>query len=144
MSDGNNNITTGEILEVLNTKVDLDLSNVDNTSGADVVIEFQTPTAENGYTWYRKYKSGWVEQGGFYDRGSYSQSWNTTINLPVKMANAYYTTLVSGDTMNDDHLGEYGLNTEARTTTDFKIYFYTGANVDQVRCCFWEVKGMAA
>lgn len=32
--------------------------------GADYVTEWQTPTAENNYTWYRKYKSGWVEQGG--------------------------------------------------------------------------------
>lgn len=31
---------------------------------ADYVIAWQTPTAENNYTWYRKYKSGWVEQGG--------------------------------------------------------------------------------
>ncbi|MBP9999681.1 MAG: hypothetical protein KBT14_03260, partial [Proteobacteria bacterium] len=30
----------------------------------DYVVESQTPTAENNYTWYRKYKSGWVEQGG--------------------------------------------------------------------------------
>lgn len=30
----------------------------------DFVVESQLPTAENNYTWYRKYKSGWVEQGG--------------------------------------------------------------------------------
>lgn len=30
----------------------------------DWVIETQLPTAENNYTWYRKYKSGWVEMGG--------------------------------------------------------------------------------
>ena len=28
------------------------------------VIDFQEPTSANNYTWYRKYKSGWVEQGG--------------------------------------------------------------------------------
>lgn len=31
---------------------------------ADYVVAWQVPTAENNYTWYRKYKSGWVEQGG--------------------------------------------------------------------------------
>ncbi len=30
----------------------------------DWVVESQLPTAENNYTWYRKYKSGWVEMGG--------------------------------------------------------------------------------
>ena len=30
----------------------------------DYVIEWQMPTAENNHTWYRKYKSGWVEMGG--------------------------------------------------------------------------------
>lgn len=30
----------------------------------DYVVEWQEPTADNSYTWYRKYKSGWVEQGG--------------------------------------------------------------------------------
>lgn len=33
----------------------------------DYVIETQLPTASNNYTWYRKYKSGWVEQGGYSD-----------------------------------------------------------------------------
>lgn len=36
----------------------------------DYVIESQTPTAQNNYTWYRKYKSGWVEQGGVTTNGS--------------------------------------------------------------------------
>lgn len=28
------------------------------------VVDFQIPTVDNGYTWYRKYADGWVEQGG--------------------------------------------------------------------------------
>ncbi|MBO4672683.1 MAG: hypothetical protein J5608_03465, partial [Alphaproteobacteria bacterium] len=36
------------------------------TGVLDYVIESQNPTAENNYTWYRKYKSGWIEQGGYY------------------------------------------------------------------------------
>lgn len=35
-----------------------------NDLNAHKVIEFQAPTADNGYTWYRKYADGWVEQGG--------------------------------------------------------------------------------
>ena len=50
------------------------------------VIAFQAPTAENNYTWYRKYADGWVEQGGI---GTSS----TTINLPVEMADTNYCIL---------------------------------------------------
>jgi len=54
----------------------------------DYVVEFQAPTAGNNYTWYRKYKSGWVEQGGTQTgTGSYAK---VTVNLPVTMADANY------------------------------------------------------
>lgn len=133
MSDGNNNITTGEILEVLNTKVDLDLSNVDNTSGADVVIEFQTPTAENGYTWYRKYKSGWVEQGGV---GTLTNSGSTT-NLIIEMANTNYFVSITKTTGSTDHSkAEFFISD--RTTVSFTAKQYDTVNM------VWEVKGMAA
>lgn len=51
----------------------------------DYVVESQLPNASNNYTWYRKYKSGWVEQGGDFIGGG------ITIVLPVTMANAQYT-----------------------------------------------------
>lgn len=56
-------IELGGITESLNDKTDRDMRNVDTTSGADSVIAYQFPSAANNYTWYRKYKSGWVEQG---------------------------------------------------------------------------------
>ena len=37
---------------------------VTDMTGTDYVVACQMPTAENNYTWYRKYKSGWLEQGG--------------------------------------------------------------------------------
>lgn len=64
------------------------LARADALNGADYVIAWQTPTAENNYTWYRKYKSGWVEQGGI------SQSQNVT--LPVAMSNNMYLIHVTG------------------------------------------------
>lgn len=48
----------------------------------DYVVESQAPTAENNYTWYRKYKSGWVEQGG--------HSHSKTVTFPIIMANTDY------------------------------------------------------
>lgn len=51
----------GTISEALNNKVDLPSLTIPQDA-VDYVIAMQRPTADNGYTWYRKYKSGWVEQ----------------------------------------------------------------------------------
>ena len=52
-------------------------------AGADYVVAFQAPTAANGYTWYRKYKSGWVEQGGLNNSSS--------VIFPIRFSNNCYT-----------------------------------------------------
>lgn len=138
MSDGNNNITTGEILEVLNTKADVDLNNIDVTSGADSVIEYQTPTAENDYTWYRKYKSGWVEQGGFYNMTS--TAGNYYVSLPITMSDINYQVLA---TYNQNVTNtDWTANTSfiADTISQIKIH-QTTTVAGRVA---WEVKGMAA
>lgn len=75
----------------LATKADTDLSNV--SAGIDFVVESQLPTSANNYTWYRKYKSGWVEQGGIVldsEAGSYN------VVLPVTMSDTNYTIMLSG------------------------------------------------
>ena len=61
---------------------------VTDMSGTDYVIEWQEPVPENNYTWYRKYKSGWVEQGGI----AAASSGHNAVQLPVKMKYATYTT----------------------------------------------------
>lgn len=88
MSEGNNNITIGQLAETINNKMDRDGLNA-NTSWIFVVSK-QDPTPENGYTWYRKYSDGWVECGMPY---SWNGAW-TTISLPVAMrdANSYTCT----------------------------------------------------
>lgn len=53
----------------------------------DFVIETQLPTANNNYTWYRKYKSGWVEQGG--------KALSKNVTLPVTMANTNYSCMIN-------------------------------------------------
>ena len=78
-------INVGQFSEALNDKMDRDAHNVQSPS--DVVIEKQDPSAANNYTWYRKYKSGWVEQGGVYVGNSASFP---TITLPVAMADTHY------------------------------------------------------
>lgn len=49
----------------------------------DFVVESQLPTAANNYTWYRKYKSGWIEQGGTINTGSDTK---TTITFPISFS----------------------------------------------------------
>lgn len=56
---------------------------------ADYVIETQIPTAENDYTWYRKYKSGWVEQGG--------RTTSQIITFPITMQTVNYAISLCGE-----------------------------------------------
>ena len=66
------------------------ISTIDTrTSGMiDFVVDSQTPTAENNYTWFRKYKSGWVEQGGVCAAQSSSAC---AVRFPLEMKDINYT-----------------------------------------------------
>lgn len=77
------NATISEITSSLGTL------NTRTESLLDYVVESQLPTAENNYTWYRKYKSGWIEQGG---NINFTQE-VATIILPVPVLNTHYTVL---------------------------------------------------
>lgn len=123
--------TAGLNAELFNGKADTDLSNTPMAT-ADYVVEWQAPAAGNNYTWYRKYKSGWVEQGG-----QFAQSGDgVSITLPITMANANYS--VVGGTL--DNSGAAGWRYANRTTTGF-----TKNLVGSTQCGgSWEVRGMAA
>lgn len=109
---------------------------VDNAAGADAVIEFQVPTAQNNYTWYRKYKSGWVEQGGI-------GTSPLTVTLPVTMSDTNYT-ITPGCDYYSANAGTPVAVYYDKTTTGFILqgrwngYAQTGINV-----C-WQVSGMSA
>lgn len=99
----------------------------------DAVIETYT----NGYNWYRKYASGWVEQGGYFTGNTSS---TTTITLLTEMASTYYNiaVILAYDTLNDRNVSV--ANTISKTTTSFGAY-----KVNVTDCKFyWEVKGMGA
>lgn len=133
-------IDFGQISEALNNKADRDLHNVDTTTKADAVIDYQVPTEANGYTWYRKYKSGWVEQGGISD-GNY----NTIITLPVVMSdnNYYINASCFYETSNVATATVASLNDADITTTTIRIQRRLNGNGSNgpVR---WQVSGMAA
>lgn len=122
--------------EALNDKADRDLQNVDTVSGGDAVIAFQRPTAENNYTWFRKYASGWVEQGGVVNERP------ATITLPVEMADTNYTLLCSGiysSRTNGDPATWSGVSGYRTSTTQISLGAAAG-----FATMAWQVSGMAA
>lgn len=123
-------IDIGQISEALNDKVDRNMRNID-TSVSDSVIAWQVPTAENDYTWYRKYASGWVEQGG-----RLTQSGSAM--LLIEMSNNNYNLQVRLDYNSTGTIqGLYWYAT--KTTTGFTMgNFSTSIPLD------WQVCGMAA
>ncbi len=57
-------------------------SEIPNLAPFDYVVAWQMPNAANNYTWYRKYKSGWVEMGG---RAVTTVEKTTTFYLPIEL-----------------------------------------------------------
>ena len=109
---------------------------------SDYVIESQEPTEANGYTWYRLYKSGWVEQGGYV---SYTGSWiNVHIDsvvLPIEFANTDYRIVIGRTQPADgDVLTSYDIN---KTTTGFGISSYA-VNQSSAVASNWFAVGMSA
>lgn len=108
----------------------------------DYVVASQSPTAANGYTWYRKYKSGWVEQGGILT-GSVSIAPNTEANLgaatlPVAMKDTQYNAFAVGD--------GYTILMNVSASTN-KCVFKFGAYASSLRtltCVRWFVCGETA
>ena len=138
--------TAGLNANLFNTKADIDLSNIDTTiaklnaalpNGIDYVVESQLPTSSNNYTWYRKYRSGWVEQGGIVSTDNTN---NQSVNLVVTMADINYNIIVYviGQYTNWPcvYSGESGQ--EPRTTTSFSFVKQYGNKFS------WEVKGQGA
>lgn len=129
-------INVGQFSEALNDKADRDLHNVDTTAKADAVIDFQLPTAENNYTWYRKYKSGWVEQGG----GAFNAASGSDISViyPIAFSDDHYTLTLGLITTNDSASGLQWSGAKSRTSTGFV------ARVESTVYKSWYACGIAA
>jgi hypothetical protein len=108
-----------------------------NDLKAHAVVEFQVPTAQNNYTWYRKYADGWVEQGGV--ATTTNTSTPTQCNLPVAMADGGYCITYGPTTQSMAAVFLAG-----KQTTYFSVI--TGLqNVGYFAASFnWQVSGMAA
>lgn len=119
-----------------------------NDIKAHIVVEFQAPTSANGYTWYRKYNDGWVEQGGTTVGGQDSP---VTVTLPVEMADGKYqvqlTPIITDSTDYTYSLSRIATlrnsNNYMNNTTSF-MYCVTSVSGASTVAVNWEVKGMYA
>lgn len=102
-----------EFINALTTKANTDLSNI--SSNIDYVVE----SYQNGTEWYRIYKSGWIEQGGYIvaTPGDYTQ------NLLKPFADTNYTLMrtheVKDSTVN---VTVHVLGYLSKTVNSFTIY----------------------
>lgn len=124
--------TAGITAETLNGKADIDLGNL--PTNIDYVVESQVPTADNGYTWYRKYKSGWVEQGGRVTVNGTISATNVRVTFPVEMANNNYTAICA----NNANVGIAGYVGWESTTA-----MSVGTMTSKSGTTTWSVSGMA-
>lgn len=104
--------TAGITSEQLNNKADV--TRVVALEERDYVVASQEPSSTNAYTWYRKYKSGWVEQGRYYVNP------DATWTLPIPMANSNYVitaSYISSESTNASQWRFMGITKTATTVT---------------------------
>ena len=107
----------------------------------DYVVESQEPTEENNYSWYRLYKSGWVEQGGFCS----GTAENNPVTLAIEMKDTEYTIVATNmQTTAVDAWGWIVVSRDSQTTTGFSLGGRQGTDsITPVRTN-WQVSGMSA
>ena len=151
--------TAGMKTETVNDKADRNLLNSVPTAqfaqllldaGIDTVVSSQLPTEANGYTWYRKYASGWVEQGGrtsTFTNTAASSSGLKTVVLPITMADTAYSatgTLSANDSSVNGYANRM-ICLHSKTTTGFSFDEWNNAASSSTSMYgTWEVKGKAA
>ena len=110
----------------------------------DYVVETQLPTADNNYTWYRKYKSGWVEQGGIIEL---IDTWGLeTATLPVEMSDTNYSINVTDIRSTTSPFTDSSTNVVQRHLTRSSITNITTTSFQYQKhdTVSWVVYGVAA
>lgn len=111
-------------------------SEIPNLTTADYVVQSQLPTAQNNYKWYRKYKSGWVEQGGVFSN-VYDYYETETVSLPITMADTNYCGYVTSFAIGSAYTPRF----VSKGTTS--VEFDHVVNIESNGGC-WMICGMAA
>lgn len=112
-----------------------------NLADMDYVIHQQRPTADNNYTWYRLYKSGYVEQGGI--GTGIKDATGGHFNLPIVMRDAYYTADVI-PRMVDADPGFYTVRVSSTRTSatqlGFVVFYNSSISINEPEL-IWSVRG---
>ena len=98
---------------------------------SDYVIEMQTPTPANNFTWFRKYKSGWLEQGGVIQGDNTLQ----TIALPVPFASGTYSVTIGNTSSNTEARARNASGISSQDDKSFTSFTPTGD------WKWWEARG---
>ena len=103
--------------------------------GIDYVVETWT----SGDLWYRKYRSGWIEQGGTY-LTNLSNPQTVLLNTP------FATTTYGVQLTKCQNWGEPGAQSmtivnDSKTTTNFQVYGNDGSSTRRMYAFYWEAKG---
>ena len=129
-----NEINVNNLSEMINDKADIDLGNI--SQNIDYVVEWKSPTSSDP-SWYRLYKSGWIEQGGLFHSSSTAGGTINTIILMKEMANSSYTVLLG---LGDDASNNTNVYTWHTARTPTSVNIMTNLVGTTVGTC-WEVKG---
>lgn len=138
-------INLGAISEALNDKMDRDSLNADINPaagyGVDYVIEWKVPT-ESDPTWYRKYVSGWVEQGGVGTSQQYNVT-NKNVTFLINMKDTSYAcNVIPGESTLQNW--DFGVRISIKYTDGIDVRGGANANSAYSGQFHWEVKGMSA
>ena len=109
---------------------------------ADYVIE--TWRSDDGSMWYRKYKSGWVEQGGIatISAQNVNVAYTTDVIFPIAMANTNYTVNTVFITDGGNTTGLRNQSNE-RHISFLRIWTFSTTGVSNSYQMSWEIKGFA-
>ena len=96
-------------------------------TGSDMT-DYIVESYRNGLNWYKKYKSGWVEQGGYYSGTISVGGSSSAISLSIPFADVNYHVFPT-----NTRAGNVGapltVAEDSKTTTSFKLWQYnTGQN----------------
>lgn len=158
-------ITNNETAQILLKKIDAvslaitnlgdistinsDIATLNNRTNnmSDYVVASQLPTAANNYTWYRKYKSGWVEQGGKCSVAATTAAPGqsaTLITFPIPMqctAQNNYTSLISR-TNDPGYTQEVTIRTDAHTSANMYVTYFSTIMPTGALTFDWMAAGM--
>lgn len=105
------------------------LTTQDTNNGSDM-IDYVVESYTNGTTWYKKYKSGWVEQGASVGYTNGANTW-VPYTLPTPMADGKYSVVIT-DTIGSTGTPSYSAAGNYNNNTSTTVYLKAPGNNRQI------------